>query len=241
VKAHSHSPLAPFVIVLDALDECVDAAKAETLLDLLATEFAWLPFPVLLFITSRPEFRLQSKFHSDLISPISSSILLHDIDPSIVTLDIETFLHIALGKISSSRGPGPWYCSGDIKLLAEKASGLFIYAATAVKFIGDAEGIPEKQMQIMLGLQHVDDLNPYALIDGLYLQILCNSIIQYGKESDWLTSDIYTILGTIATLQTPLAYNALKLFLGIEDGDLRNVLCRLSSVIHYPCLDDDEI
>jgi hypothetical protein len=72
--------------VLDALDECIDSVQVLIILDLLATEFGKLPFPVLLFITSRPEFHLESKFNS--LNRISSSIRLHEIDRSIVTLDI---------------------------------------------------------------------------------------------------------------------------------------------------------
>jgi len=245
-KAHSKSPLSPFVIVMDALDECIDSDKAQIILDLLAAEFRKLPFPVLLFITSRPEFHLESKFESNLISPISSCIRLHELDHSTVTVDIEHYLAVRLaelGKITSTllriAPEGLWPHPRDVKALAEKASGLFIFAATVVKFIGDERCIPEDQMRIMLDLQVPDDpfqQRPYALIDGLYLQILHNSI-SCETEGSRVASDIHMVIGAIATLQNPLSYDALMRFLGI----LRDVLRRLSSVIHYPRSRDDNV
>ena len=243
-RAFSKSPLSPFVIVIDALDECLDSAKTQILLDLLAAQFRELPFPVLFFVTSRPEFHLERKFESKLISPVSSSIRLHEIDRSIVTVDIEHYLTVRLREITfppSRIAPEAlWPHPEDVKALAEKASGLFIFATTVINFIGDEQCIPQDQMRIMLDLQAPEDsteLQPYALIDRLYLQILRNC----RGENSQLASNLHTVIGAIATLQNPLSYDALMLFLGIKDRILHDVLRRLSSVIHYPRSNDDSV
>src|SRR6266550_4195087 len=84
-----------------------------------------LPFKI--FLTSRPEPGIRQKM---LESGRSRSVLhLHDIEESVVEADIKKYLTDAFHTMS----PRP--SSYQVEQLANRAGRLFIYAATAVRYI----------------------------------------------------------------------------------------------------------
>ena len=113
------------VIVIDALDECEDGQAFRLFLETLLRLAPKLPFKF--FLTSRPEPVIREKM---LALQYSSSVLrLHDIEQSVVEADIEKYLTDSLYSMSP---PPP---SDQVKQLAKRAGRLFIYAATAVRYI----------------------------------------------------------------------------------------------------------
>ncbi|KDN35040.1 hypothetical protein RSAG8_11927, partial [Rhizoctonia solani AG-8 WAC10335] len=112
------------VIVVDALDECNDPHVVELFLDLLFRSAVELP--IKFFVTSRPEPAIRNKMMPE--SERSRSILyLHEIELSLVQADIELYLREELASIAPAED--------DIAELAEHAGNLFIYAATAVRYV----------------------------------------------------------------------------------------------------------
>lgn len=82
-------------------------------------------------MTSRPEMVIRLGF--DQISEIVHFRLdLRDIAPLIVAHDIKLFLEQELGRIRDERLLRDWPTGNDIRLLAQRANGLFIYAATVL-------------------------------------------------------------------------------------------------------------
>ena len=78
-----------------------------------------------------------------------------------VDADIRSFLeqkllavhHMHMGVmngISSS-----WPPSNELDALVSQSSGLFIFAATAVKFIEDPRAIPQEQLKVVLSVAKV--------------------------------------------------------------------------------------
>ncbi|KAG8714943.1 hypothetical protein FRC08_011224 [Ceratobasidium sp. 394] len=112
------------VVVIDALDECAGHDGAQPVLDALIQHAKDLPLKF--FVTSRPEPGVHSKLGSQ-DSYTRSVMHLHDIEESLVQTDIETYLNEELGDIPES--------SEKVKVLASRAKNLFIYAATAVRYI----------------------------------------------------------------------------------------------------------
>ncbi|KAG9037441.1 hypothetical protein FRB95_005731 [Tulasnella sp. JGI-2019a] len=132
-------PSEPLLIVLDAIDEC-QKQGAKELVRLLLSEVSKVPFPLKIFMTSRPEPHLRSIFnHTDNLQ----QLVLHDIEASIVKNDIRLYLQTSFAEI-----PGRldlpigrrWVRHDEIEALVERAETLFIVAATFARFAGTDDG-----------------------------------------------------------------------------------------------------
>jgi len=61
----------------------------------------------------------------------------------------------------------------DVNALVQLSSGLFIFAATAIKFIQDKYYIdPQGQLACLLNSMMATASSPHTLLDQLYLQVL---------------------------------------------------------------------
>ncbi|KAB5589314.1 Vegetative incompatibility protein HET-E-1 [Ceratobasidium theobromae] len=150
------------VVVVDALDECEDTRVVNQILNVLFRFVGNLP--IKFFVTSRPEPAIRER----MISPenASKSILhLHDVERSLVQEDIELYLQEELEFMSPP--------ASDVKELARLADNLFIYAATAVRYIrpGRARVDPRERMATMLAIDS-KSRKKFAHIDVLYTTIL---------------------------------------------------------------------
>ncbi|KAJ7814930.1 hypothetical protein B0H13DRAFT_1664345 [Mycena leptocephala] len=160
------------VIVLDGLDECRDHKVQQQILHLFITAIREHHLPVRLLITSRPEPHLRETLQSrDTFSICRHSEL--SADDSAYN-DIKIYLweefsriyHEFLGR-GIDLGPG-WPASKAVKHLIKKSSGIFIYAATVIRFIGDEYSHPAERLTAVLNL----DPRSTAPLDDLYTEIL---------------------------------------------------------------------
>ena len=127
------------VIVVDALDECIDSEPSSAILSVLGRHVKQLS-SVKFFITGRPEPRIRSGFRLPLLEPLTQVFLLHEVKLSSVDEDILLYLQEKLTAVSKRRSDldlsDPWPSGGDLTTLTKKSSGLFIFASTLVRFIG---------------------------------------------------------------------------------------------------------
>ncbi|KAJ1300929.1 hypothetical protein OPQ81_003355 [Rhizoctonia solani] len=116
------------VVVIDALDECSDPHVVELVLRI-RFRFA-SDLPVKFFVTSRPEPVIRGSMLAGIAEcdRPHSILYLHEIEKSLVQADIKLYLKDELRYML------PSHCA-DIQELAEQAGNLFIYAATAVRYI----------------------------------------------------------------------------------------------------------
>ncbi|QRW21283.1 hypothetical protein RhiXN_06272 [Rhizoctonia solani] len=119
-----HARPTPFV-VLDALDECENKDATRRVLDIILKDSENLPIKFV--VCSRPEPEVRDNMTKRNGRHISR-VVLHELDKQAVRADIETYLRSALAQICPS--------DDQITKLAERAGSLFIYAATAVRYIG---------------------------------------------------------------------------------------------------------
>jgi hypothetical protein len=90
-----------------------------------------------------------------------------------------------------------------VDALAHLSSGLFIFAATAAKFIQDPHyNDPQGQLAHILGAIGAVDSSPHKLLDQLYLQVLNNAFPDISLE---FASRLKVALGSIVLLQSPLS------------------------------------
>ncbi|KDN38658.1 hypothetical protein RSAG8_09333, partial [Rhizoctonia solani AG-8 WAC10335] len=161
------------VIVVDALDECSDPHIVELFLDLLFRSV--MELPIKFFVTSRPEPAIRNKMMPE--SERSRSILyLHEIELSLVQADIELYLREELASI----GPE----DDDITELAEHAGNLFIYAATAVRYIRPVGKVVNSKARLTAILAvSAESQKKLSAIDALYTAILTAAIVHQEKSS----------------------------------------------------------
>jgi hypothetical protein len=87
--------------------------------------------------------------------------------------DIRLFLAESFESVKRThelRFPRDWPTRNDIDHLVCKSSGLFIYAATVVKFLRSSRGRPKEQLDIILGITAAGAATPFAELDALYSQ-----------------------------------------------------------------------
>ena len=152
------------MVVMDALDE--SDRGTEFLKELLCVIRDGQLSGIKFLVTSRPDPGIVSMCKS---FPPNVVCKLHEVDTANVQNDIEKYLQEALPELKD-----------ELKLLSERAGGLFIYATTAVRFISpphSPRSVSEMRshLQVMLNpgpLTTPTDSSEQLLVDELYKQIL---------------------------------------------------------------------
>jgi len=139
-----------YVLVVDALDECDDDNNIRIVLQLLAEARSLERVQLRVFLTSRPEIPIRYGLYQ-IPDAEHQDFVLHNMSPSIVDRDISIFLENNLRLIGQERMLGDdWPEAEIIKSLVRKAGGLFIWAATACRFIREGL-VAEERLRIILG------------------------------------------------------------------------------------------
>jgi len=218
------------ILVIDALDECADNEEVEQLLQKLLGISP--DFPVKFFLTSRPEIHIREQFKSPQ-SMLHRILRLHDIDESTVTEDIRHYLTVQLKGIGKRKSLDPdWPGDGDIEILTRQAGTLFIYAATAIKYIGDHR--PIERLQKLTKTDVDDDCQPfYGRLDEIYTLVL-SAALDPKKYSTKEICQTKQILGAVLASREPLHLSDLARLLGVDTGGIRMDLDRIHAVIFVP-------
>ncbi|KAF8179114.1 hypothetical protein BJ912DRAFT_644648 [Pholiota molesta] len=223
------------LFVVDALDECSSKKEAKRLIELLLAQSKQFPFIFRIFITSRPENHIRSVLNKE--SNIAK-IVLHDIEDSIVRNDIHSYLKEELSKIPSELevnvGPN-WPKDADLDAIVDKSGKFFVYASTAIKFIGkDPPRDPQRHLEILLGIRQTTNakLLPYLDLDNLYLAVLRNAFPD--DSDDEVVERFRWVVGCIVLMLDPLSMEALGRFTNTSPDDIERTLYHLHSVIISP-------
>ncbi|KAF7967810.1 hypothetical protein HWV62_32965 [Athelia sp. TMB] len=209
----------PIVVVLDALDECGDASSRRILLDILTSlKFAKLPRQIRFLITSRPE--------PDIEDALDSCDHVHGVDLSMASpADLRLYIKSELQHIYSKRHikaglKTGWPGEMIIDRLVAFAAGLFIWAATAMKYL--YIGNPAQRLENL-----AQDRTAFTLHD-LYRTALLSV---WDSE---MAVACKQVLGLVIVSQAPLTDETITNMLGFADSGTtcRLVLQRLGCVIH---------
>ena len=223
------------VIVIDALDECVDHQPASAILSVLGRFVSELPL-VKFFITGRPELRIRSGFRLTLLKPLTQVFLLHEVNPASVGSDIRLYLTKKLTAIAKERSglklPEAWPLDEDITMLVNKSSGLFIFASTVARFIGSEYHEPGKRLRLIVSELDNTSCEGASGIDLLYSQVLRDAFFGINEESMFV--DVNRILSAVVLALNPLSRDGLVQLLNIESEVIHTSLRHLHSVILVP-------
>ncbi|KAG9123085.1 hypothetical protein FRC07_000254 [Ceratobasidium sp. 392] len=216
-------PAGLFIVVVDALDECEDREVALSLLKVLLRYADDLP--IKFFVTCRPERGL-----SDLVSSYGepSRLLyhLHDIEQSLVQTDIETYLRTELGPTGVA--------VDHIKRITELSGKLFIYAATAVRYLQaeDAALDDQDRLEVILGANSSSNSEAYQSLDKLYTAIL-SAALEKHEQKQAHKQKIKLVLDTVVCAKEPLSIKDIADLLQFRNaGQVHQAVELLRSVLH---------
>ena len=230
------------VIVVDALDECIDKEPASAILSVLGRHVNQL-LSVEFFITGRPEPRIRTGFRLPLLVPLTKIFLLHEVKLSTVDGDIRLYLQEKLTAVSKRRSDldlsDPWPCDEDLTTLTKKSSGLFIFASTLVRFIESEYHDPNEQLQLIIASPDSTTHEGRAGIDLLYTQILANAFSDAKDTS--LFPNVRRVLGAVVVAFNPLSRVQIAGILGANPSLIARSLRHLHSVLLVPKDDSKEI
>ena len=217
----------PPLIVIDGLDECLDEDSQTNLIQLLSSSVARYQLPLKFLIVSRPEFHIKSAVAIAGEQSIISHLELND--DFLPDNDIRYFLTDKFREIKTchpfrSGIPSSWPSKQQMDTLISKASGQFIYASLAVRFINATCNSPMRQLDIVLDLRPpINQDLPFAELDTLYRYIL-----SCAKSVDW----VLRILGLYDALKEDgPTVEFVEFVLGLEDGDDCIYLSPLNSLL----------
>jgi hypothetical protein len=187
VEPFIHHPLlnsaGRVLIIIDGLDECDQPRTQRELLRLISDFCLTYPSsPIVWMIASRPEPHITSFFAQARVEAAYEKEEIQ-VDSNEAREDVERFLRIELTKIQEEFSLNPrvqWPSEQDFWKLANASGGLFVYAQTVMKYIGDPDvGDPNFQLHDVLEVIDTHSLpnvpreaHPLAFLDALYSRIL---------------------------------------------------------------------
>ncbi|CAE6503929.1 unnamed protein product [Rhizoctonia solani] len=213
-------------VVIDALDECEDKETTRRMLEVLVNESTNLPIRFVLSSRPEPEIR------DEMTEQVKSRLVLHELNKDDVRVDIETYLREELARMKPSEE--------QLAALVQKSGILFIYAATAVRYVGydNFRRNPHTQLRNLLDAQRSQKTKKNEEIDELYMIVLDAALKDGGLEEEE-RSDIEQILRTVICARGPLTVSGLSELLQIHDTDrVRAALRPLWSVLHIVGADE---
>ena len=227
-----HMELPPYLIVVDALDEIEADGGSMFLQGLLETINQRRLRGLKFLVTSRPDPRV-----AELCKTFSSEAVyrLQDVPIERVGLDITKYLQSKLPNFAGKP---------ELKTMEQLADGLFISAATIVRYLTPRPRMVESEQRHLLSKLHDwQSFSPSGarrplLIDKLYQQIMCDA---FSDLDDNLFNTRLRILHTfLTTFERTSASLAAALLPGIDATDATAIAVRVLEDLHAVlyCKDD---
>ncbi|KEP50712.1 putative vegetative incompatibility protein HET-E-1 [Rhizoctonia solani 123E] len=210
------------VIVIDALDECSDPKTIKTMLETLL--FHAPSLPIRFFLTSRPEPAIANSILA-YDNQYRSIFHLHSVEEQSVKADIETYLTVALDKLSLSKS--------QIKRLVEQAGILFIYASTVVRYILPAHSGANSSYRLatIFAGGKAGNNQKDGQIDHLYKSIL-NEVLRNKMLDIAEIMLIQQVLWAVVCIREPVSVDTLAALLRADAKQVAEALQPLQSVLH---------
>jgi hypothetical protein len=230
------------VIVIDALDECDRSEDVKLIIHLLSRTNASNSSRLRIFLTSRPELPILLGFNHRDVRGTYQDLILHNIEQPIIEHDLSIYFEHELAKIRDEYNdsvpqlrqlPSTWPETSDLQILITMAVPLFIFAATACRFLGDRRaGTPKANLQKILAHRIISQDHQ---IVATYLPVFEQLIVGLSETSKNEALILFKrLVGSIVLLANPLSTSALAPLLDISLDAIENQLDLLHSVLSIP-------
>ena len=229
-----------YVLVIDALDECDDDKHILTIIDLLTEARSLKMVRLRVFLTSRGEVAIRKRF-TRMSETEYQDFALHNISSPIVDHDISKFLGCSLKLIAQEKSLDiGWPGEEVIRQLIQNAGGLFIWAATACRFVEEGLFADKRVQDLLEGntFANAPEEHPEAHLNKLYTTVLKKSVRPgySGEEKNALYSILRHILGSLVVLLSPLSASSLHKLLNVTKEKIE-VLKDLHAILDIPKVD----
>lgn len=223
------------VIIIDGLDECKSVDAQCEIIELIAastrnraTPFRWAFF-------SRPEPHLEATFSDASVYSLCRNAVLQV--SRTVDGEIESYLRGGFDNIVRRRNISiatPWPKDRDISILVAASAGLFIYAATVLRFVENSRSLRlEDPLETVLDIISERDTilgtaNPFSEIDVLY------TLIMQRVPSNVLPS-VLLLFGDMLLDDYKGLWSAMEEgnCLGIAEEEFKSVCNHVCAVLRY--------
>jgi hypothetical protein len=235
-ESEQHLRVSVLVVVIDALDECDEDQDVQTIIQLLSQTKDFRSVSLRVLVTSRPEQSIRLAFRQ-LLSSTYRELTLHEVAEATVEHDLFIFFRHELEKVREERRLGADWPGGEkILQLAQMATPLFIFAATACRFISDGRGNPARRLETILQSRTA---GLTSKLDKTYLPVLGQLFEDEDEdEKEELAREFREVVGPIVILESPLSSTSLAKLLDIAREDVNSRLYSLHSVLNIPRDDD---
>jgi len=216
------------IIVIDAVDECVNFRVVSSLIRLILQSAPNIPLKF--FIASRDEELIRTAFYYH--PNLSTAFTLHEVEKQLVEDDIRKYIERSLLNVKS-QGLDPvldaWPSPLELSNLVHHSGRLFIYAATAIRYIHDGRKLFKSRLFLMANRDtKTRSKLQTSTIDSLYGHILEQAC---ASREDAEIGIIKELISIIVFLRNPLPIQAIA---SLSELDAHLYLPSISSVIHVP-------
>jgi type II secretory pathway predicted ATPase ExeA len=225
---------ATVMIIIDALDECDQENDIRTILQLLFQLQEVKSVYLRILLTSRPELPIRLGFRK---SNSHQDLVLHELPKPVIEHDIRLYLEDKFANIREERSFLNWPGDEAINELVRMSTPLFIFAATAYRFINGGRH-PKRQLQKFLASQAATSASQ---MDKIYLPVLNQLMRSDGDDPTEVLQEFQDIIGTIILLATPLSIISLARLLNLTEEDIHEFLDPLHSVLNISTKEDAPI
>ncbi|KAK5988239.1 Vegetative incompatibility HET-E-1-like protein [Cladobotryum mycophilum] len=234
----------PVMIVVDALDECDDEYDIPVVIQCLVNVAAQKGRQIELrvFVTSRPDQPVNTKFR-DLSTDIHHDFILHNIEQPIVDQDLKTFYNHELAHVANQNGINHPSLDVIIQSLVGKSHGLFIHAATVIRFIREGGVLAGERLNAIIGSIHLPLKSVESELDYIYTTVLTLSLNTSLDQDEMrqMQRVFHNVVGSIVILRDTLSMNGLAMMLEEPMEMIKSALDQLHSVLDIPEQDDAPI
>jgi hypothetical protein len=236
VKARRTPLQSYYILIVDALDECDSENDIRTILHLLAEARSLKTVRLRVLLTSRPEIPIRHGFYQ-IPEAEHEDFVLHNISPPIVDRDIAIFLKYSLDLIRKEFFlDDSWPTEQVVELLVQNANGLFIWAATAYRFIHEGKQYAPGRLNTILAGSSTSVTAPDKRLNEIYATVLSQSVPPEftNEEKEESYSMLRQILGCIVVLFSPLSVNSLRRLFHINQQEIYQTLDNLHTILDIP-------
>ncbi|KAF7968712.1 hypothetical protein HWV62_29620 [Athelia sp. TMB] len=226
--AQANIPDRVLLVIVDGLDECNDRDSMRDFITALADachvsrhlKLRWL-------LTSRGEEHIRQSF-SDPASQRATVLL--KLEAFNARNDIKMFLEARFSTIIQHNTqlfryiPPPWPSLWDMDTLVDKSSGMFVFAATLVKFVTDGQAPPDRKLKSVLQV--------HAGLDPLYDQVL--------RDASYIACFRRVLTALMLAYEQP-SVEILAEILELGAQDVLHALLAIQSIINIPSDDNEPI
>jgi len=217
-----HTP----TVIIDGLDECDGHDSQCLILSAISTAVFKDHVKLRFLIASRPERQISKIFHAHPLRQLHLPITL--VDDYETSEELKKYMRSGFDRIYERHSDlmfaveKPWPSDEELRALARRASGQFLYASTILRFVDADDAHPVRQLELIFSRQSL----AFSDMDELYTLILESSPRQ-EMLSSILCSVVYMHGETRGIVDT----RSLEVLSGLGAEDISVVLRGLPAVI----------